>query len=78
MDCSSAAFIPLKNVDWQMLRHQFMVLKLSTMAPKVDKVIGAEFQVGVKSTDTSIIIAGTIKSRFPLCSLLYKCVGGFD
>lgn len=46
------AFIPQKNADWLMLRHQFMVLKFSTMAPKVDEVIDAKCQMGVKSTDT--------------------------
>ena len=49
------AFTPLKNADRLMLRCQFLVPEIpNTMAPKLDKIMGAECQLGVKSTDTTL------------------------
>ena len=49
------AFAPLKNADRLTLRRQFLVPELPiTMAPKLDKVMGAECQAGAKSTDSAL------------------------
>ena len=59
------AFTPLKNADWPMLRRQFLVPDLPiTMAPKLNKVMSAECQIGVKSTNPINL------SRFKLADFL--------
>ena len=69
------AFTPLKNADRLMLRRQFLVPDLPiTMAPKLDKVMGAECQSGVKSTDTALarLQVLALDAVGPLTSLLEK------
>ena len=69
------AFTPLKNADRLTLQRQFLVPDLPiTMAPKLDKVMGAECQSGVKSTDTALarLQALALDAVGPLTSLLEK------
>ena len=45
----------MKNADRLTLRCQFLVPEIPiNMAPKLEKVMGAECQSGVKSTDTAL------------------------
>ena len=49
------AFTPLKNLDHHALRCQFLVLDVPvTMAPMLDKVMGAECLPAVRSTNHSL------------------------
>ena len=69
------AFAPLKNADRLTLRRQFLVPEMPiTMVPKLDKVMGAECQSGVKSTDTALVRlqALTLDAIGPLTDLLEK------
>ena len=69
------AFTPLKNADRLTLRHQFLVPEMPiTMVPKLGKVMGAECQSGVKSTDTALasLQALTLDAIGPLTDLLEK------
>lgn len=75
------AFTPLKNADRLALRRQFLVPDLPiTMAPKLDKVMGAECQSGVKSTDTALarLQALALDAVGPLTSLLEKMASSDD
>ena len=66
---------PLKNVDRVALRRHFLVPDLPiTMAPKLDKVMGAECQPGVKSTDTALarLQALSLDAVGPLTDILEK------
>ena len=62
----------MKNADRLMLRRQFLVPEMPiTMAPKLDKIMDAECQSGVKCTDTALarLQALTLDAIGPLSDL---------
>ena len=65
----------MKNADRLTLRRQFLVPEMPiTMAPKLDKIMGAECQSGMNSTDTALarLQALTLDAIGPLTDLLEK------
>ena len=67
----------MKNADRLTLRCQFLVPELPIiMAPKLDKVMGAECQSNVKSTDIALVHvqALTLDAVWSLTDLLEKMV----
>ena len=69
------AFIPLKNTDQLTLRRQLLIPDLPlTMPSKLDKVMGAECQLGVKSTDMALahLQALALDAVGPFTDLLEK------